>query len=86
MCKFWFLLCRRYQKHFHQLYCDTVKFDLLLADAILDPGALATIQKLSRNTTPVPRSKYFWAVMHMDIVFGPEIAIGNIHYGLLLTD
>jgi hypothetical protein len=22
----------------------------------------------------------------MDVVFGPEIAIGNIHYGLLLSD
>lgn len=22
----------------------------------------------------------------MDIVFGPEIAIGNVHYGLLFTD
>jgi hypothetical protein len=24
--------------------------------------------------------------MHMDIVFGPDVAIGNIHYGLLFTD
>jgi len=24
--------------------------------------------------------------MHMDIVFGPDIALGNIHYGLLFTD
>jgi hypothetical protein len=24
--------------------------------------------------------------MHMDIVFGPEVAIGNIHFGLLFTD
>jgi hypothetical protein len=22
----------------------------------------------------------------MDIVFGPDIAVGNIHYGLLFTD
>jgi hypothetical protein len=24
--------------------------------------------------------------MHMEIVFGPEVALGNIHYGLLFTD
>jgi hypothetical protein len=25
-------------------------------------------------------------VLHMDIVFGPDISVGNIHYGLLFTD
>jgi len=25
-------------------------------------------------------------VFHIDIVFGPEVAIGNVHYGLLFTD
>jgi len=74
------------KQHFHHLYCDTVKLDSLPADAVLDPGALATIHKSSRNTTPVPRSKYFAEVMHMDIVFGPDIAIGNIHYGLYFSD
>jgi hypothetical protein len=24
--------------------------------------------------------------MNMDIVFGPEVALGNIHYGLMFTD
>jgi len=24
--------------------------------------------------------------MNMDIVFGPEVALGNIHYGLIITD
>jgi hypothetical protein len=24
--------------------------------------------------------------MHMDIVFGPEISVSNVHYGLLFTD
>jgi hypothetical protein len=24
--------------------------------------------------------------MHIDIVFGPEVAIGNFHYGLLFAD
>ena len=28
----------------------------------------------------------FADVIHMDIVFGPEISIGNIHYGLIFTD
>jgi hypothetical protein len=34
----------------------------------------------------VPRSTNFGDTIHMDIVFGPEISIGNIHYGLLFTD
>ncbi len=25
-------------------------------------------------------------MIHMDILFGPEVAIGNIHYELLFTD
>ncbi len=24
--------------------------------------------------------------MHMDIIFGLEISVGNVHYGLLFTD
>ena len=28
----------------------------------------------------------FGDVIHIDIVFGPEVAFGNIHYGLLFTD
>jgi len=42
--------------------------------------------KKNRNTTPVPRPSLFGQVMHMDIVFGPEVAISNIHYALLFTD
>jgi len=42
--------------------------------------------KKNRNTTPVPRPSLFGQVMHMDIVFGPEAAISNIHYALLFTD
>jgi hypothetical protein len=34
----------------------------------------------------VPRPSTFGKVIHMDIVFGPEISIGNIHYGLLFVD
>ncbi len=49
-------------------------------------GDLATIRKAPRNTTPVPCSHLFGDVMHMDIVFSPDISIGNIHYGLLFTD
>jgi hypothetical protein len=44
------------------------------------------MKKKDRNTTPVPRSLQFADIMHMDIVFGPDIAIGNVHYGLLFTD
>jgi hypothetical protein len=74
------------KQHLHELYLDTIKLDNTPADAVLDPGDVATMQKKARNTDPVPRSSHFGDVMHMDIVFGPEISIGNIHYGLLFTD
>jgi hypothetical protein len=72
--------------HSSDLYKDSVKIDSLPPDANLDPGDLASLQKTPRNTTPVPRSSNFGEVIHVDIVFGPEVAIGNIHYGLLFTD
>ncbi|MFN9980354.1 MAG: hypothetical protein ACK53Y_10590, partial [bacterium] len=65
---------------------DTIKLDNLPADAVLDPGDYATLQKKNRNTSPLSRPSQFGDVVHMDIVFGPEIAIGNIHYGLIFSD
>jgi len=73
-------------QHLKSLNCDTLYLDSTPADAVLDPGDLATLHKKARNTTPVPRSMHFGEVMHMDIVFGPEISIGNVHYGLMFTD
>ncbi len=60
--------------------------DSLPADPILDTGDFATTRKTPRNTTPVLTPTKFGKVMHMDIVFGPDIALGNIHYGLLFMD
>jgi len=74
------------KKHLSSLYQDTIILDKLPPDAVLDMGDLATIHKVNRNTTPVPRPPKFADVIHMDIVFGPDISVGNIHYGLLLTD
>ncbi len=74
------------KKHMSTLYQDTVKIDNLPQDAVLDAGGTATLQKKCRNTTPVPRPLAFGDVFHVDIVFGPEVSIGNIHYGLLFTD
>ena len=74
------------KKLFKDLYSDTLHLDSTPADAILDLGDVATMHKKPRNTTPVPRSSFFGQVMHMDIVFGPEVAVGNIHFGLLFTD
>lgn len=34
----------------------------------------------------MPRPLCFGDVVHLDIVFGPEISLGNIHYGLLCVD
>jgi hypothetical protein len=52
----------------------------------LDIGHFATFPKTPRNTTPVPRPSQFGAVIHVDIVFGPDVAIRDIHYGLLFSD
>ena len=74
------------KKYLKELYCDNIHLDSTPPDAILDLGDVATLHKKPRNTTPVPRSSFFGQVMHMDIVFGPEVAIGNVHFGLLFTD
>ena len=72
--------------HLTNLYQDTIKLDTLPCDAVLDPGDFATLPKSPRNTLPVPRPSSFGEVIHVDIVFGPEVSIGNIHYGLLFVD
>jgi hypothetical protein len=74
------------KNHLGHLYQNTVKLDGLPADAVLDLGDVSTLSKVARNTVPVPRPKHFADVIHMDIVFGPEVSIGNIHYGLMFTD
>lgn len=74
------------KSHFQDLYQDTVTIDSLPADACLDQGDLASIRRKCRNTTPVPRPSKFGDFVHVDIIFGPDIAIGNIHYGLLFID
>jgi len=72
--------------HLQALYQDTISLDTTPADAVLDMGDLASIRKTPRNTYPVSRPHSFGDVIHMDIVFGPDLSIGNIHYGLLFTD
>jgi len=74
------------RKHFNDLYQTTLRFDSTPADAVFNDGDLATLHKKDQNTTPVPRSKQFGDVIHMDIIFGHNVAIGNIHYGLMFTD
>jgi hypothetical protein len=74
------------KRHLNDLYQDTINLNTLPCDAILDSGDLATLRKTPRNTTPVPRPSFFGEVIHMDIVFGPKISLGNAHYGLLFVD
>jgi hypothetical protein len=74
------------RKHFSSLYSNNIMFDNTPADAFIDAGDLATLRKKDRNTVPVSRPLRFADVIHIDIVFGPEVSIGNIHYGLLFTD
>jgi len=72
--------------HLHELYQPTVSIDNFPADAVLDTGNVATLHKVPRNTSPVPRPSAFLDVVHVDIVFGPEVSIGNVHYGLMFSD
>jgi hypothetical protein len=74
------------RQHFTDLYQDTIKIDSLPPDAVQDPGDYATLRKKNRSIIPVVRPSHFGAVVHMDIVFGPEVAIGNIHYAILFSD
>jgi hypothetical protein len=74
------------KNHLSDLHQPTICLDHLPEDAIWDAGEVATLHKAPRNTTPVPHPSSFIDVVHMDIVFGSNIALGNIHYGLLFTD
>jgi len=74
------------RKQFKHLYQDTVRFDQSQPDAILDAGCFASLRKKDRNTVPVPHPQQFGDVFHMDIVFSPEISVGNIHYSLRCVD
>jgi len=74
------------KSHLSDLYANTVNLDSSPPDATLDIGEFSTIRKSPRNTNPVARPQAFGDVIHMDIVFGPDVAIGNVHYGLLFTD
>jgi hypothetical protein len=74
------------KQNLSKLYQETIAFDKNPQDAILDSGAFATMRKKDRNTQPIQRPTHFGDVVHIDIVFGPDISIGNIHYGLLFID
>jgi hypothetical protein len=74
------------KKHFKDLYTPSIKLDTLPPNAILDIKNLATMHKKPRSTTWVPCSESFADIMDMDIIFGPEISVRNVHYGLLFTN
>jgi hypothetical protein len=74
------------KSHLHDLYQDSVVLDSLPPDAVLDMGDLAMLCKTPCNTHPVPRPSSLGDVIHMDIVFGPDVSLGNIHYGLMFSD
>ena len=74
------------KKNLASLYQPTITLDHTPPDAILDPGFYATLRKKDRSTAPVQRPEKFGDVFHIDIVFGPDISIGNVHYGLICVD
>jgi hypothetical protein len=74
------------RQHLKNLYQNTIKLDNMPPDAVHDPGFYATLRKKDRNTTPIPRPNQFGDIIHLDIVFGPEVSVGNVHYGLICVD
>lgn len=52
----------------------------------LDLGEIATIDKPSRNTNPVPLPENLGDVVHVDIAYGSKQGIGGTRYALLLVD
>jgi hypothetical protein len=74
------------KKNISHLYQGTITLDKTPQDAVLDSGDFATMRKKDRNTNPIQTPTHFGEVVHIDIVFGPDISIGNIHYGLLFAD
>jgi hypothetical protein len=74
------------KKYLACLYQPTITLDHTPPDTILDPGFYATLRKKDRSTIPVPRPSIFGDVFHLDKFCGPEVSIGNVHYGLLCVD
>jgi len=72
--------------HLADLYQPTVSLNNLPEDAVLNVGHVTTLLKKPRTTNPVPRPAAFLDVVHVDILFGPEVSSGNVHYGLLFSD
>jgi hypothetical protein len=73
------------RKHFKTLYQDTVNFDSMPADAVLDSGCLATLWKKNQNTTLVPRPTNFGDVFHLDIILAQKFR-SDVHSGLICVD
>ena len=72
------------KSHLATLYQDTVMLDSLPPDAVLNPGDLCNTRKSRRNTTLVCRPQGFGDVIHMVIVFGPDIALVMFIMGYFL--
>jgi len=72
--------------HLADLYQPTVSLKNLPEDAVLDVGHVTTLPKKPRTANPIPRPAAFLDVVHVDILFGPEVFLGNVHYGLSFSD
>jgi hypothetical protein len=73
-------------KHFHKLGDKSVSIQNLPRAENLDPGETASLHSARRNTTPLKSPQKYGDIWHMDIGYGPDMAIGGIKYTLLLVD
>jgi len=55
-------------------------------EPILDIGESTTIDRLKRNTTPLPLPNLPGSIIHTDIIFGSGTAIRGAKYALFLVD
>ena len=55
-------------------------------EPVLDIGKEETMRKSQQNKQPLPLPSNFLDVVHIDIVFGVQTAIGGIFYKLFIVD
>ena len=58
----------------------------LHSEPILDIGDTTTIDRVNRNTDPLPLPVHPGSIVHADILFGSGTAIGGAKYALFLVD
>ena len=73
-------------KYFNRVALPNVSIRSTDKSEVLTDGDTATMKSKKRNLTPSKLPEKYSDVWHMDIVYGPCIAIAGVKYALLLVD